>query len=70
MFGNGHYMVRAPFLRKDTGVGSLISSVLSSAGVRPCGGCERRAEALDNWLLLKGGNGEAAVEEKVEQGWY
>lgn len=47
-----HYDDRAPiriplpFVRKQQGLGDAIKRLTGSAGVRPCGGCEKRA----NWL--------------------
>jgi hypothetical protein len=43
------YRVRLPgFISdEDIGLGDLIKRATSAMGVRPCGGCERRAAALN-----------------------
>lgn len=37
---------------EQIGVGSAIKRFTSRVGVRACAGCERRAEALDHWLVF------------------
>ena len=46
------YRVRLPgfITDKDVGLGDAIKRATSTAGVRPCGGCARRADALNRWL--------------------
>ncbi|MGZ8921090.1 MAG: hypothetical protein ACXW3L_08905 [Limisphaerales bacterium] len=40
---------------KDIGLGDAIKHVTSAFGIRSCGGCERRAAALNRWLVLTKG---------------
>lgn len=50
--------VRIPgFAREDgdIGLGDAVARVTAAAGIRPCGGCERRAEALNRWMTIGGG---------------
>lgn len=46
--------VRMPgFLVKDEeGLGQALMRVTSAIGIKPCGGCHRRAESLDRRLVL------------------
>ena len=46
--------VRLPgFVREeDIGLGDAIKSVTSALGIRPCGGCEQRAAALNRWMVF------------------
>ena len=48
------YRVRLPGFVSDEpiGLGDIIKRVTYTAGIEPCGGCERRAEALNNWLVF------------------
>ena len=39
---------------EDIGLGDVIKRVTSTFGVRPCGGCERRAAALNRWFVFTG----------------
>jgi len=39
---------------EDVGLGEAIKRVTRTLGVRTCGGCERRARALDRWLVFTG----------------
>jgi len=46
--------IRLPgFVRdEDIGVGQAIKYATARIGIRPCGGCERRAAALDRWFVI------------------
>ena len=46
------YRVRLPgfILQEDIGLGDAVKKATSYVGIRPCGGCERRAAALNRWL--------------------
>ncbi|MFF1909940.1 hypothetical protein [Kitasatospora sp. NPDC058218] len=35
---------------EETGLGDVVKRVTSTFGIRPCGGCERRAETLNRWV--------------------
>jgi len=39
---------------EDVGLGEAIKRVTRTLGVRTCGSCERRARALDRWLVFTG----------------
>jgi hypothetical protein len=39
---------------EETGVGDLIKRTTSYFGIQACGGCERRATALNRWLVVTG----------------
>ena len=47
--------VRLPGFVKDEeiGLGDAISRATYSLGIRPCGGCGRRAAALNRWVAFK-----------------
>lgn len=38
---------------EPSGLGDVLKRITIRAGVRPCGGCERRARALDQWIRLE-----------------
>lgn len=41
------------FVREEAiGLGDVISRTAAAIGVRPCGGCVRRAEALNRWMTV------------------
>ncbi|GAA2250753.1 hypothetical protein GCM10010232_43330 [Streptomyces amakusaensis] len=51
------HRVRIPgFAREDAeiGLGDAVARVTTAAGIRPCGGCGRRAESLNRWLVIGG----------------
>ena len=53
----GHpYRVRLPGFISDEeiGLGDVVKRVTSAFGIRPCDGCERRAAALNRWLVFTG----------------
>jgi hypothetical protein len=39
---------------EDIGLGDVLKRLTYTFGIRPCGGCERRAAALNRWLVLTG----------------
>ena len=50
------YRVRLPgFISdEDVGLGNIIKRATSAVGIKPCGGCERRAASLDRFLTFTG----------------
>jgi hypothetical protein len=46
--------VRLPGFIKDDdiGLGDVIKRATSRLGIRPCAGCERRAAALNRWMVF------------------
>jgi hypothetical protein len=48
--------VRLPGFIKDeeVGLGDEIKRVTYAFGLQPCGGCERRAIALNRWIVFTG----------------
>lgn len=48
--------VRLPgfITEEETGLGDVIKRVTSTFGIRPCGGCDRRAETLNRWVGFGG----------------
>ncbi|MEV6956011.1 hypothetical protein [Streptomyces sp. NPDC051183] len=43
---------------EDIGLGDAVKRVTSTMGIsRPCGGCDRRAAALNRWVVLSTGRG-------------
>jgi hypothetical protein len=37
---------------EDVGLGDFIMRTTSYVGIKPCGGCERRAATFNRWLLF------------------
>ena len=50
------YRVRLPgFLaEEEVGLGDVIKRATYTFGIKPCGGCERRATALNRWFVFTG----------------
>jgi hypothetical protein len=50
------YRMRLPGFISDqeVGLGDVIKRVTYGLGIKPCGGCERRADALNRWLAFSG----------------
>lgn len=48
------YRVRLPgFVTGDElGLGDVVKQATSVAGIRPCSGCQRRAAAMNRWLVF------------------
>jgi hypothetical protein len=39
---------------EDVGLGDVIKRVTHAMGIKTCGGCQRRADALNRWLVFTG----------------
>lgn len=39
---------------EDVGLGDVIKRATHAFGIKPCGGCERRAAMLNRWLSFSG----------------
>ena len=39
---------------KEIGLGDVIKRATYAMGIKPCGGCERRAATLNRWMVLSG----------------
>ena len=50
------YRLRLPGFVTDEeiGLGDVIKRATSAVGIKPCGGCEQRATALNRWLTFSG----------------
>ncbi|MDH3601841.1 MAG: hypothetical protein OEU26_19700 [Candidatus Tectomicrobia bacterium] len=50
------YRVRLPgfVTDDDVGLGDAIKRVTYAVGIKPCGGCERRAATLNRWVAFSG----------------
>lgn len=52
------WRIRLPGFVKgdDVGLGDVVKRVTYAVGIKPCGGCERRAATLNRWVRFsKGG---------------
>ena len=47
------YRVRLPGFTSDEeiGLGDVVKRTVSYLGIKPCGGCDRRAAALNRWVV-------------------
>ena len=39
-------------IEEEVGLGDLIKKATYAMGVKPCGGCEQRAAALNRWMTF------------------
>jgi len=48
------HRIRLPgfITEEEIGVGDLVKRATNFAGVKPCGGCEKRAAALNRWMTF------------------
>jgi hypothetical protein len=46
------HLVRLPgfLVEEEIGLGDVIKRATYAMGIKPCGGCERRAAALNRWI--------------------
>jgi hypothetical protein len=57
----GRHEKRSPRVRlpgfiadEDIGLGDVIKRMTYAVGIKPCGGCEKRAAALNRWVGFAG----------------
>ncbi len=50
------HRVRLPgfVVDEDIGLGEVVKRMTYAVGIRPCGGCEGRAAALNRWMTFSG----------------
>ena len=47
--------IHLPFLsNEEIGLGDVIKRATSAVGIKPCGGCQRRAERLNQMVRFRG----------------
>jgi hypothetical protein len=48
------HQVRLPgfLVEEEIGLGDLIKKATYAMGIAPCGGCEKRASALNRWMTF------------------
>ena len=48
------YKVRLPgfITGEEVGLGDVVTRVTYAVGIQPCGGCERRAAAMNRWMVF------------------
>jgi hypothetical protein len=39
---------------EPVGLGDVVKRVTTTVGIRPCGGCQRRAATLNRWMQFSG----------------
>ena len=48
------HRVRLPgfLIEEEIGLGDVLKKTTYAIGIRPCGGCEKRAAALNRWMTF------------------
>lgn len=51
------HKIRLPgfLIDQETGLGDVVKKTTSYIGIHPCGGCDRRAAAMNRWLVFTRG---------------
>jgi hypothetical protein len=44
--------ISIPFLRESIGLGDAVANITQAFGVQPCGGCQKRKDALNKRVQL------------------
>lgn len=54
--GNQPYRVRLPgfIVDEPVGLGDVIKRATRTLGIKPCGGCQARTAALNQWMVFRG----------------
>lgn len=51
--GSDPRSIRVPFIKKPIPAGDAIARITQAVRIQPCGGCERRRQALNQRLIFK-----------------
>jgi hypothetical protein len=54
--GDGRLQIGSGLIHEETGLGSVLKTVFSRIGLPACGGCDRRADWLDQHVRLVPGS--------------
>ena len=48
------HRVRLPgfVVEEEIGLGDMVKRATYAVGIKPCGGCEKRAAALNRWMVF------------------
>ena len=48
------HRVRLPgfLLEEEIGLGDAVKRITYAMGIKPCGGCEKRAQTLNHWMVF------------------
>ena len=48
------YRVHLPgfLIEEDIGLGDVVKRTTYAMGIKPCGGCEKRAAAMNRWMVF------------------
>jgi len=51
---SARHRMRLPgfLIEEETGLGDVIKKATASAGIKPCGGCQKRAATLNRWMTF------------------
>jgi hypothetical protein len=49
--------VPIPRLKRDIGLGDVVKKATAAVGLRPCGGCSKRAAALNRAVTFRASRG-------------
>ena len=54
--GEEPYRLRLPgfVAGEEVGLGDVVKRVTRTFGLKPCGGCEKRAVSLNRWVVVSG----------------
>lgn len=53
---NQPYRINIPgLIGEEIGFGDVIKNITTKVGFKPCGGCQRRAAALNQWVAFSPG---------------
>jgi hypothetical protein len=50
----GPHKIRLPgfLIEEEIGLGDVIKKTTYAMGIKPCGGCEKRAAAMNRWMTF------------------
>lgn len=50
--GRQPHRLNIPGIKEDIGLGDVVKRVTNAVNIRPCRGCQKRAAALNRWVVF------------------
>jgi len=61
--------IKTPFLHEDIAAGDVVKKITSALGIRTCGGCQKRAEAMNKAIQFTPRESPWKIPPEVPEGW-
>ncbi len=61
--------IKTPLIKDVHGLGDMVAAATAAVGIKPCGGCKKRADALNSMMQFAPRESTWTVPPNVPEGW-